>query len=698
MKKHCFVVAALFSVLSISVAAQTAVHFCGSDAAAEKLFADDPAARVAAEAKQHALLEQSRVYDRSTSPPTYIIPVVFHIVHNYGFENIADAQVMDAMNILNRDFRKLNGDTAQIISPFDTLAADAEIEFRLAQLDPNGNCTNGIERIASMETYVGDDGSKLNAWPRDRYLNVWVVRQTFPGVAGYSYFPAMVDPVSMAHLDGIVMLHDFIGSIGTASVTTSRFFTHEVGHWLGLQHPWGPGSPGITCGDDGIADTPVTMGFTSCSNLSNSDICNPGTPENVQNYMENSYCQRMFTSGQRNFMHAALNSTISQRSNLWTNGNLSATGVFSSAVVCTPHTDFKANRRMLCEGASVTFTDLSWGSSATAWQWTLSGPATLTSTQQNPLFAMNTAGVYDVTLIAGNSAGADTITRAGYLLVSGDTATFSSLYSESFEVPGTIMYMGYIANDQYGNGTIFTQSDSVGHTGTGSAVLNNSEGCLYGDKDDLITPSYHLSYNTGMQLQFVYAYAAKDTAGTSAQTLKLYSSIDCGSTWTARWTRTGTALETASPVLNGPFVPAGTMDWDTITVNLPSSLAQDNVRFKFEFTSPDDNMAKELYIDEINILATNVGVNEQTSSSSFEVYPNPGNGNSVLAYSLSGTEDVSYAVYDVSGRLISSVDLGQQSAGYYSLPLSAVALAPGTYMIRVTTGEAVSAKKFVVTQ
>ena len=42
----------------------------------------------------------------------YKIPVVFHILHNNGIENISDEQVFDAISIMNRDFRRLNSDAA----------------------------------------------------------------------------------------------------------------------------------------------------------------------------------------------------------------------------------------------------------------------------------------------------------------------------------------------------------------------------------------------------------------------------------------------------------------------------------------------------------------------------------------------------------------------------------------------------------
>lgn len=651
---------------------------------------------IAANENQIRVEGQQQLHDtRSLTPPTYIIPVVFHVIHNYGAENISDAQILDAVAMLNADFRKLNSDTSQIVAPFDTLAADCEIEFRLAQLDPNGNCTNGIDRIASLETNVGDDGSKLNPWPRDRYLNIWVVKQiTASSVSGYTYAPAAVAASPLAPLDGILMLHSYVGRIGTGNPAVARALTHETGHWLGLLHIAGA----TACSDgDGIADTPPTSGWVTCQ-LVNTDVCTPGVAENVQNFMENSYCKRMFTRGQRDFMHIVLNSSVSARNNLWMNMNLSLTGVLNSPITCVPHADFKANRRMICAGGTVTFTDLTWSDTASAWQWLLQGPVTLTSTTQNPVFAnITSAGWYDATLIVTNSSGSDTITKPNYLLVSNDTATFNSTYSESFETPN-VFYLGYIANDQYGYGSTFSQTFATGNSGSASAGLNLWANNVQGDVDELITPAYDLSYNLYPRISFAYAYTVTDTV-TPSQTeyLKLYSSIDCGQVWTLRWARSGTALRTTASMA-GPFIPADSSQWDTVSVNLPASTAMPNVRFKFEFTSPNDNLSNNLYLDDINILSSNVGIPDTVVSSGFNLYPNPGNGQATVSYTLTEAATVNCNVYDLSGRLMYASDQGRQGAGNYSLPLCSGVLSAGTYFVVMKIGDAISTQKYVVTE
>jgi PKD repeat protein len=690
---------AVTAALSANTAfAQAQEHHCGSTEHMQKIYDQNPGMeqqvmdlhqRSWAEGKEH--LENNR----SSSPPTYIIPVVFHVIHNYGQENISDAQIIDEMRILNEDFRKLNADTSQIVAPFDAIAADCEIEFRLAQLDPDGNCTNGIERIASLETYVGDDGSKLNQWPREKYLNIWVVATMEPGVGAYAYFPAAADGFYSIY-DGIITRHNVVGAIGTSNAVSSRSVSHEVGHYLSLPHTWGfTNAPGVACGDDGIMDTPQTMGWTTCE-LVNNMICVTGVNENVQNYMEYAFCQRMFTFGQRNAMHYALNSSVSDRNNLWTNANLTATGCLNVQPLCAPHADFEINRRMVCEGGSVTLTDVSW-SSATSWAWTLSGPTTQTSTQQNPTFSGLAAGWYDVTLVATNATGSDTKTWTNYIEVIPNQSPFTALYSESFENAGW-QYFGYVSQDLYPNGSIFQETAGTAYTGSKSLMLNNYGTSVRGDSDVFITPAYDLRFNTGLQFTFRYAYATTSTdVDDNAETcLRVWSSTDCGASWQSRYISLGSNVPTAG-LSTGLYVPQNAGQWELVTLNLPSNFSQEsNVRFKFTFGSPADGIANNLYIDDINILSTNVGITDPVNGNAFSVYPNPGDGQGVISYTLDKQASVKCDIFDVSGRLISSRDQGEQNAGSYTLPVCETGtLAPGTYVIRVNIGDQVSMQRYV---
>jgi len=114
---------------------------CGLNKKLAQLYAEDPQLE-----KDHEALFRNNAHITQEKTIIFTIPIVFHILHYDGAENIADAQIYDAMDILNQDYRLLNSDTSQVIPEFKNLYADAGIEFKLATIDPFGNCTNGIVR------------------------------------------------------------------------------------------------------------------------------------------------------------------------------------------------------------------------------------------------------------------------------------------------------------------------------------------------------------------------------------------------------------------------------------------------------------------------------------------------------------------------------------------------------------------------
>ncbi len=261
----------LFTILQTKLSLSQEIKQCGTNEAIQALYRAHP--EMVQEAIEYEKAIQKQIQDQKFSrsidtTSIYYIPIVFHVIHTNGPENISDAQILDAVNILNRDYRKLNSDTAQLIAGFNSIAADVRIQFRLATIDPNGNCTNGIERIYSHLTNNADDNSKLHPWPHNKYLNIWTVRslQSSGGFqpAAYAYFPS--GNIYLIPYEGVITLSNYVGSIGTSAPFSSRTLTHEIGHYLNLQHPWGNNNSAATvCGDDGVSDTPVTKGHTSCS-------------------------------------------------------------------------------------------------------------------------------------------------------------------------------------------------------------------------------------------------------------------------------------------------------------------------------------------------------------------------------------------------------------------------------------------------
>ena len=92
------------------------------------------------------------------------IPVVIHVVHknthaNIGIgTNISDAQIEDALRILNEDFSKTNPEFPNPPrNTFVNLATDVQIQFCLASTDENGNPTNGVTRTSTTKADFDPD-------------------------------------------------------------------------------------------------------------------------------------------------------------------------------------------------------------------------------------------------------------------------------------------------------------------------------------------------------------------------------------------------------------------------------------------------------------------------------------------------------------------------------------------------------------
>ena len=101
--------------------------------------------------------QQKALRTGSQSGGIITIPVVVHVIHSgqaVGVApNIVDAQVQSQITVLNQDYRKMVSTPGFNSNP---VGADVQIEFALAQQDPSGNPTNGIDRVAfAQESWSG---------------------------------------------------------------------------------------------------------------------------------------------------------------------------------------------------------------------------------------------------------------------------------------------------------------------------------------------------------------------------------------------------------------------------------------------------------------------------------------------------------------------------------------------------------------
>jgi len=320
-----------------------------------------------------------------------IIPVVVHVIHNLGGENLSDAAIQGAIDALNKNIngqsdKFLNQLSGNPLTPdiFASVIGVANVEFRLAKIDPSGNSTNGILRVQSELTDRPENRNSikgLSYWNSYQYLNIWVLKRFAPQddggtLLGFAQFPFS----GSMSTDGVALIASGMSDVNSTTLT------HEVGHWLGLRHIWGD----ATCGDDNVKDTPTHK-------FSNGAGENPGpfpTPalfpyhvglmsqgcvadslnpagEMFMNYMDytNDNYVTMFSAGQVDVMNETLEGIYDEntgvsgfgfREYMWSPENIALTGVADGFITptCNQNADFASSsgKYSLCLGENIVLT------------------------------------------------------------------------------------------------------------------------------------------------------------------------------------------------------------------------------------------------------------------------------------------------------------------------------------------------------
>ena len=281
MIKKVLLTLSVASLFGTTTQAQT-INPCGTSEAQQKLMALHPeiaekdaalSQEIATKLSKMSLKDLSR-FAKTTDDGTtmYDVPIVFHIVHDYGAEYVTDAAIAQCVSDVNKMYNKQNADTVDVIPPYKGYINNsktwyigkARITWHLATIDPNGKPTNGITRRRVYTTKFAGDLAKFDQWPPNNYMNVWVVNtmsSDHSSAAAYAYKPATGDVIP--YYDGVIALYSYINYDNTIA--------HELGHELNLSHPWGDtNNPAIACGDDEVDDTPITKGHDpagGCSDL-----------------------------------------------------------------------------------------------------------------------------------------------------------------------------------------------------------------------------------------------------------------------------------------------------------------------------------------------------------------------------------------------------------------------------------------------
>ena len=623
------------------------------------------------------------------------------------------------------------------------IAATTGIKFELAKIDPDGNCTNGVNRVLTRKTVGARNNVKgLIQWDPHKYLNIWIVESieafTNDGgtTLGFAQFPEQL--ASSPETDGLVIIYDYLGSIEEANGRVGRTATHEIGHWLGLRHIWGdddfsadgeqlPIDPyegfstaeleQVCGGDDGVEDTPLQ------------DTRNYGNPEfprksechdlwfgdmfmNYMDYVDDS-SMNAFSNGQEAVMVNVLE-TI--RTEIWSAENLAATGLTNfDEDACTPYiADFDSNKKWLCEGENVKFTPEAFYTDGADFTWTLLGSDEPTSTTLSPTVSYDTPGYYPVELKVSNANG-ETIKRKQQMIhVVPDETALDAPLTEGFaqwqfpNIDGKPFFASHMDENNPDNSWQYYG----GANGTYSA---DQQGALrvrtkYFDNEEpryLVFPNVDLSSINGstIDLYFEYAYAKHNLNTSDFIDVRLISDCD---NFRIPSGGAGDLIRDFSTdddhtVTNGganvffDFVPTDD-EWASAHMRFNvSGGAKSNVMLYFEIYGDNGNY---FYIDNISI-GTGLGLEDVITPATLglQVYPNPTTDDATISFQLNSDADVAVSLYDVIGKEVGSIakTLGAQQ---HDIKLSEISsnLKAGVYFVQLNVNGVLTTEKIVISE
>ena len=426
--------------------------------------------------KAQKKLDSILSYNQTKSNTKYEIPCVVHVCYRsnscpgYGIlgnnsGNISSQQVIEGIKKLNQDLRAYNG-----------YGPDLEIEFVLAAIDENGNCTNGINYvdmssnsdfanngIATSSTYNGmlySDLASQVEWDPTKYYNIYLSPEVNSLLGTADCHCQLGDWATSgrgwalsgtASGDGAYMLTcSFLAS------SRDRIFTHEIGHSLGLYHTfegdgWGSYCPDNTnCLTDGdqCCDTPPHIMYNGGSAASTVLNCEAGSnscsnePDSKWAYNYMSYggvnCRREFTNDQKTRARNAVENTLDDL--LASNGNTSLNPPsnvnieFSSSETSVDVTECIEFNNITC-GLPNSGIENQSDLNNISYLWTIDDPndwlLPMKSKRRNPTFCFYNAGTYDVKLEVTINGTIHTENKTDHISVSGYSSISTNGWANS---------------------------------------------------------------------------------------------------------------------------------------------------------------------------------------------------------------------------------------------------------------------------
>ncbi len=268
--------------------------------------------------------------------------------------------------------------------------------------------------------------------------------------------------------------------------------------------------------------------------------------------------------------------------------------VYDAAQV--PVVDFSANRLQVCPGDEVSFSDMS-QFSPDQYSWSFS-PANVTflagssAQSSSPILAFNQVGSYDVTLVATNAYGSDTMAKTVYV-----TANHGAVlpFTEDFQGLALPPAGWGIENGDGGLGWEFLNVTGPAGQQTRAARVNNYQYAEVGQEDLLFSIPIDLRTAISPVLSFDLAYALRNNL--TYDELRVVISDNCGQSYLFPvYQKARTDLQTA-PTTNAPFFPGNASQWRRDSLDLTQFIGQTISIGFVNLTGTGNN----LYLDNINV-------------------------------------------------------------------------------------------------
>jgi GH25 family lysozyme M1 (1,4-beta-N-acetylmuramidase) len=352
-----------------------------------------------------------------------------------------------------------------------------------------------------------------------------------------------------------------------------------------------------------------------------------------------------------------------------------------------------------CPGVTVNFTDKSTSTgTVNAWSWRFPGGNPATSNSQNPSVVYSTSGTYPVTEVVTSTTGKDSLTKTSYITIASSASLPLNQTFQSATFPPT----GWTMNFPVATDSAWELATSVGYGSTQCMYFPANCGNvsnISGERQQIYTPVYNFTGVTNAEMSFDVAYEPSST--TSGDTLAVYYSTDCGSTWHNIYLKGGATLCTTGSTTGAGtdvvtetrgkcFVPPNTSAWRRDSISLSAINNQSSVMFSFESRSGWGNI---IYLDNINVPSSPTSVQDISASNEVKVYPNPNSGSFSISIEGSLNEKAQIEVYNGLGQQIynapvkigvTEVALDTRSSGMYF------------YRVMTETGKFVSDGKLMV--